>query len=286
MMCVRQIGDLRPTLARVRAEGRAIGFVPTMGALHEGHLSLIRESRRREDFVVVSVYVNPRQFAPSEDLARYPRALERDGELAQRAGCDLFFCPSDAEIYPSGFATTVDVSGLSALLEGASRPGHFQGVATIVLKLFHLVEPTRAYFGEKDAQQLAVVRRLVTDLNLPVEIVAMPTVREPDGLAMSSRNAYLSEAERLVARRVPAALAAARAAIAQGERSPIVVREIVEEALGRESGIRVDYIAAVDPETFALLPSLRGEVRVLVAVRVGATRLIDNVRVRVGEAAR
>lgn len=283
MMSVRQLGDLGPTLARVRAEGKSVGFVPTMGALHEGHLSLIRESRRRDDFVVVSVYVNPRQFGPSEDFVRYPRNLERDAELAERAGCDLFFCPPDAEIYPPGFATTVEVAGVSALLEGASRPGHFQGVATIVLKLLNLVRPDRAYFGEKDAQQLAVVKRMVTDLGLAVEIVPMPTVREPEGLAMSSRNAYLAPAERALAPRLFAALDAARRAIARGERSPIVVREIVLDGLGRESGIRVDYVAVVDAETFQLLATLRGEVRVLIAAWIGATRLIDNVRVRVGE---
>ncbi len=286
MMSVRQVGDLRPTLVRARGDGKSIGFVPTMGALHEGHLSLIREARRRDDFVVVSVYVNPTQFGASEDLARYPRDIERDAELARSAGCDLFFCPRDEEIYPAGFSTNVEVGGLSALLEGASRPGHFAGVATIVLKLLNLVGPSRAYFGEKDAQQLAVVRKMVRDLDLPVEIVSMPTVRESDGLAMSSRNAYLSEPERALARRIPEALEAARAEIAGGERSPVVVREVVAAALGRESGVRVEYIATVDPETFALLPSLRGEILVLIAARVGATRLIDNVRVRVGEAAR
>ena len=285
MKTIRQIGDLVPILDRERAEGKTIGFVPTMGALHDGHLSLIRAARAQNDVVVVSAYVNPKQFGPSEDFTRYPRNLERDQELAESAECDILFAPRDAEIYPSGFTSSVEVGGISVLLEGASRPGHFKGVATIVLKLLNLVRPARAYFGEKDAQQLAVVRRMVRDLDVPVEIVPMPTVRDADGLAISSRNVNLSLGQRAVARRIPTALQAAWEAIARGERSPIVVREVMQEVLGRDDELRVDYIAIVDPETFALLPSLRGEVLVLVAAWVGSTRLIDNVRVRVGGAA-
>jgi pantoate--beta-alanine ligase len=279
---VRQVGDIVPILDRARAEGNSIGFVPTMGALHEGHLSLVRAAAAQNDLAVVSVYVNPRQFGPSEDFARYPRDFERDAGLAAGAGCDFLFAPRDDEIYPAGFTTAVEVGGISSLLEGASRPGHFRGVATVVLKLLNLLRPTRAYFGEKDAQQLAVVRRMVKDLDVPVEIVPMPTVRDADRLALSSRNAFLSGEDRTAARRIPAALQAAWDAVARGERNPIVVREIMTETLGRDEAVRVDYIAIVDPETFALLPTLRGEVLVLFAGWVGSTRLIDNVRVRVG----
>ena len=282
MKRVRQIGDLLPTLARVREAGQSIGFVPTMGALHEGHLSLVREARARDGFVVVSVFVNPKQFAPGEDFERYPRDIERDAALAESAGADLLFAPAVEEIYPPGHSTTVDVGSLGAILEGASRPGHFRGVATIVLKLFHLVAPARAYFGEKDAQQLAVLQRMTRDLHVPVEIVPVPTVREPDGLAMSSRNAYLSEEERSVAQRIPHALREAREACRRGERSAVILREIVIESFGRDERIALDYVALVDPKSFALVGQLEREALLLVAARVGRTRLIDNMIVRLG----
>jgi pantoate--beta-alanine ligase len=228
--------------------------------------------------VVVSVFVNPKQFAASEDLDRYPRDIERDATLAASAGADLLFAPAVEEIYPPGHATTVEVAGLSALLEGGARPGHFKGVATVVLKLFNIVAPDTAYFGEKDAQQVAVVRRMTRDLNVEIEIATMPTVRDADGIAMSSRNAYLSPAERELARRIPAALEEARRAVREGERSAVVLRETVLDQIGRDPAVAVDYVALVDPESFSLVPAVAEEAILLVAVRVGTTRLIDNVR--------
>jgi len=284
MKRVRQIGDLLPTLAHIREGGRGIGLVPTMGALHEGHLSLMRAARARGDFVVVTIFVNPKQFGPSEDFERYPRDIERDAALAESAGADLLFAPDADEIYPAGFSTSVDVGSLGAVLEGAFRPGHFRGVATVVLKLFHLCGPRAAYFGEKDAQQLAVIRRMTRDLHLPVEIVGLPTVRDPDGLAMSSRNTYLSADERSAALRIPAALGDARDACRRGERSAVTLREIMLERLGRDGAIVLDYVAFVHPETFALVPVVEREALVLIAARAGKTRLIDNMIVRAGAA--
>ncbi len=284
MKRVRQIGDLLPTLARVREDARRIGFVPTMGALHAGHASLIREARARGDFVVASIFVNPKQFGPSEDFTRYPRDIERDAALAEEAGADLLFAPDADEIYPAGFSTSVDVGSLGAILEGASRPGHFRGVATVVLKLFHLVAPDASYFGEKDAQQLAVIRRMVRDLHLPIEIIGLPTVRDPDGLAMSSRNVYLSADERSAALRIPAALGDARDACRRGERSAVTLREIILERLGRDGGVALDYVALVDPATFALLPLVDREALLVIAARVSNTRLIDNLLLRAGGA--
>ncbi|MFN0150630.1 MAG: pantoate--beta-alanine ligase [bacterium] len=284
MKRVRQIGDLLPTLARVREDARRVGFVPTMGALHAGHVSLLRESRSRGDFVVASIFVNPKQFGPSEDFTSYPRDIERDAALAEEAGADLLFAPDADEIYPAGFSTSVDVGSLGAILEGSSRPGHFRGVATVVLKLFHLVAPHTAYFGEKDAQQLAVIRRMVRDLHLPIEVVGLPTVRDPDGLAMSSRNVYLSAEERSAALRIPASLGDARDACRRGERSAVTLREIVLERLGRDGGVVLDYVALVDPATFALVGLVDREALLLIAARVGKTRLIDNMLLRAGGA--
>lgn len=271
----------RERVAQVR-RGSTLGFVPTMGALHAGHISLVKGSRSRGDFVVVSIFVNPKQFGPGEDFGRYPRDIERDAALAEEAQADLLFAPDADEIYPAGFSTSVDVGSLGATLEGASRPGHFRGVATIVLKLFHLVAPDAAYFGEKDAQQLAVIRRMVRDLHLPIEIVGLPTVRDPDGLAMSSRNTYLSADERSAALRIPAALGDARDACRRGERSAVTLREIVLERLGRDGSVVPDYVALVQPATFALVPLVEREALLLIAARVGKTRLIDNMLLRAG----
>lgn len=276
MISVRTVAQLRAELAPVRHSGARVGLVPTMGALHEGHLSLVRAARAECDLVVVSLFVNPTQFNERADLERYPREQARDAQLAAAAGADILFAPGVQEVYPAGFATTVEVSGVSEPLEGQMRgAGHFRGVATVVTKLLCMVLPDAAYFGAKDAQQVAVIRRLVADLNLPVAIQALPTVREPDGLAMSSRNALLSGAERERARALPAALAAARAAAAEGERSAAALVAVAQSTM-RSLGVQPEYVALVDPDSFEALEQLEGEGLLAIAARVGAVRLIDN----------
>jgi pantoate--beta-alanine ligase len=276
MSTVRTVAALRAALAPARAEGRPIGLVPTMGALHEGHLSLIRHARRQCDVVVVSVFVNPAQFNERTDLERYPRSEERDAELAASAGADVLFAPSVEEVYPRGFATSVEVLGVSERLEGAARgPEHFRGVATVVTKLLCMALPDVAYFGEKDAQQVVVLRRLATDLNLPVRIEALPTVREPDGLAMSSRNALLDADGRARARALPLALQRARELAEGGERSAAALLEAARAAM-RPFGVEPEYLVLVDPETLEPLTRLGGPGLLAVAARVGDVRLIDN----------
>jgi pantoate--beta-alanine ligase len=280
MNTVPAVDDLRRAVAGWKAEGLRIGFVPTLGALHEGHLALVRRARELADRVVASVFVNPAQFGPQEDLGRYPRQPERDAELLAAAGCHLLFLPDAAAIYPPGGTTWVVPEGPAEGLEGAARPGHFRGVATVVLKLFHLVTPDVAVFGEKDAQQLAVIERLARDLFLPVEIVPHPTVREPDGLAMSSRNAYLSPAERRAATILYRALEAAREVLSRGERDGDEIRLILREMLETEPLVSaVDYAEVVDAETFQPVRRLAGRIVLPLAVRIGGTRLIDNLRV-------
>ncbi|MER3469694.1 MAG: pantoate--beta-alanine ligase [Thermoflexus sp.] len=252
------------------------GFVPTMGYLHEGHLSLIRRARAENDHVAVSIFVNPTQFGPHEDYNRYPRDLERDLRLLEPLQVDLVFVPSVEEMYPPGFQTWVIVEELSRPLEGASRPGHFRGVATVVAKLFNIVQPDRAYFGQKDAQQAVVIRRMVRDLNFPVEIVVCPTVREPDGLAMSSRNTYLSPQERQAATILFRALQAAKARYEAGERDGERLREAMREVLRGEPLARVDYVSVADPETLEELSRVEGPALLSLAVYIGNTRLIDN----------
>lgn len=278
MIVARGADELRHAVARWRAQRLRVGFVPTMGALHEGHLSLVRLARAHAPRVVASVFVNPTQFGPHEDFARYPRDPERDAALLAGAGCDLVFLPEVETIYPPGASTRVRVDGPSRGFEGECRPGHFEGVATVVTGLFGLVRPDVAVFGEKDAQQLAVVRTLVRDLHLPVEIVPGPIVREPDGLAMSSRNAYLSPDERRRATVLHRALVGARAEVAAGERDAARLLAGIRAAIAAEPGVELDYAAAVDPLTFAPLERLAGEVVVPIAARVGATRLLDNLR--------
>ncbi|HXD55006.1 MAG TPA: pantoate--beta-alanine ligase [Solirubrobacteraceae bacterium] len=276
MRVLRTVSELRATLDGDRRAGRRIGLVPTMGALHEGHLSLIRHARERCDTVVVSLFVNPAQFNERSDLERYPRDEARDGHLAQEAGADLLFAPAVEEVYPAGFATAVEVLGVSERLEGAARgPEHFRGVATVVAKLLGMAQPDIAYFGQKDAQQVVVIRRLVADLNLPVEIEALPTVREADGLAMSSRNALLSPAERERALALSGALRAAVELAAEGERSTAALLAAGHERLAVE-GVSVDYLALVDPETLEPVERLDRPALLAVAARVGAVRLIDN----------
>jgi len=278
MIVARGADELRHAVARWRAQRLRVGFVPTMGALHEGHLSLVRLARAHAPRVVASVFVNPTQFGPHEDFTRYPRDPERDAGLLAAAGCDLLFLPEVETIYPPGASTRVRVDGPSRGYEGEIRPGHFEGVATVVAALLGLVRPDVAVFGEKDAQQLAVVRALVRDLHLPVEVVPGPIVREPDGLAMSSRNAYLSADERRRATVLHRALEAARAAVAAGERDAARLLAGIRAAIAAEPGVALDYAAAVDPFTFAPIERLAGEVVIPIAARVGSTRLLDNLR--------
>jgi len=261
--------------ARRRIQG-SVGFVPTMGALHAGHLSLVERARRENDHLAASVFVNPTQFGPQEDLSRYPRDLDRDRTLLSDAGVDLLFAPSPAEMYPAGFSTGVEVAGPSARLEGERRPGHFRGVATVVLKLFHVVEPDRAYFGEKDAQQLAVVRQMVRDLDLRLAIVACPTVREADGLALSSRNVYLGPEDRRAATVLHRALQRAMTLWQGGERDAAVLRRAMTDVVASEPRARLDYASIADPETFAEIEGLSESVLAALAVFFGTTRLIDN----------
>ncbi|MBI3551501.1 MAG: pantoate--beta-alanine ligase [Elusimicrobia bacterium] len=259
-----------------RRRGLALGFVPTMGALHEGHAALIRRARRQNKRVAVSIFVNPAQFGPKEDLSRYPRPFAADRRLCERLGVDALYHPSAREVYPKGVRTTVEVQGLSDLLCGAVRPGHFKGVATVVLKLFVTVRPSRAYFGEKDFQQLQIVRRMVRDLDLPVEIVGCPTVRDGDGLALSSRNAYLSPFERAVAPKLHQALRLG-ARLARKAGTPLrLLREVRRELL-MIPGATIDYVSVVDPASLEDARRLKGRLRLLTAVRVGKTRLIDNI---------
>ncbi len=280
MKTVRTVEGLRALLASARREELAIGLVPTMGALHEGHLSLIRHARRQCDRVVVSLFVNPSQFNERADLERYPRDEARDAELAEAAGADILFAPPVEEVYPQGFATAVEVMGVTERLEGASRGSeHFRGVTTVVTKLLCMALPDVAYFGQKDAQQLVVIRRLVRDLNLPVQVEARPTVREADGLAMSSRNSLLSAQERERALALPAALEAAAVLAAGGERSVAAIEAGAREALSAR-GIEPEYVALVDPETLESLDELGDTALLAVAARVGTTRLIDNAILR------
>jgi pantoate--beta-alanine ligase len=278
--------DVLTTIAAVREARRArsgsAGFVPTMGFLHEGHLSLIQAARGANDHVWASIFVNPTQFGADEDFASYPRDMERDLSLLHDTGVDCVFAPAAEEMYPPGFETFVDVGAVAELLEGASRPGHFRGVATVVLKLFNIVQPTRAYFGQKDAQQLAVIRKLVRDLDLPVEIVAMPTVREADGLAMSSRNAYLTPEQRRAAPVLWQALSLAQELWTRGVRDAEAYRSRLREVIAAEKLAQLEYVSVADPETLQELERVQGPALVSLAVRIGSTRLIDNVTLRSG----
>jgi pantoate--beta-alanine ligase len=262
---------------QARARFDRLGLVPTMGYLHEGHLSLVRQARAECGAVAVSIFVNPTQFAPNEDLARYPRNLERDLELLAQEQTDLVFVPSVAEIYPPGHSTVVDVQGVTEMLEGAARPGHFRGVATVVCKLLNIVQPTRAYFGQKDAQQTVVIRTMARDLDLPAQIVIAPTMREPDGLAMSSRNVYLGPDERRAATALYRALQAARQRYALGERSADSLRSTMRAILDAEPLAQIDYISIADQLALRELDQIDDSgALVSLAVRFGKTRLIDN----------
>jgi len=273
MKVFHTIADFRAARAGVP---EPLGLVPTMGALHAGHLSLVQRARDECPTVAMSIFVNPTQFGPHEDLSRYPRPLERDLQLAQDGGVDLVFNPSADEMYPSRFSTHVEVGVPALRWEGERRPGHFRGVATVVAKLFTIVSPQRAYFGQKDFQQLAVVRRMVADLNLPVDVIGCPTIREPDGLALSSRNVYLSDDDRPFATALHNALAEGRRRLASGERDGEAIRDAMERVLQDTPGVSVDYAAVVDPHTLEPLKRIEGPAHGLIAVRLGPVRLIDN----------
>lgn len=279
---VRTRQELRDAVASVRQGGRQIGFVPTMGAFHEGHLSLMRIAARDDHAVMVSLFVNPTQFAPTEDLSKYPRNELRDLEMAASAGAELVFAPTVDQIYPDGFGTTVSVDGPTRVLEGAARPSHFNGVATVVAKLLNMVRPDRVVFGQKDAQQVAVVRRMMRDLDLDdIELVIGPIVREIDGLAMSSRNVYLSDAERMAALVLRRSLGAAQAAIDAGSRDPRQVERAAMDTLSAEPLATPDYATLVHPDTFVVLDRLTEPALLCVAAKVGPARLIDNTHLTV-----
>jgi pantoate--beta-alanine ligase len=273
------IEALRTQLAAARQARKSVGLVPTMGALHAGHLALIDQARRENDFIVVSIFVNPAQFGPNEDFHRYPRPFEKDAALCAEHGVDLIFNPSPEEMYPPGYRTYVEVTRLQDGLCGASRPGHFRGVATVVLKLFNLVQPDRAYFGQKDAQQVRIIQRMVTDLNLALKVVVVPTVREADGLALSSRNQYLDPGQRRHATVLWRALTEARTRIDAGERDAEVIRRLLADRIAATPGAVLDYAAVVDADSLEPVARLRGPTLLALAVKFGATRLIDNLLV-------
>ena len=274
---------LHTFLAAHRAVSKRIGLVPTMGYLHAGHLSLVRAARQDCDVVVMSIFVNPKQFGPQEDFATYPRDMAGDLRQAREAGVDAVFTPAVAEMYPPGFLTEVSVHELTSPLCGAARPGHFNGVTTVVAKLFNIVGPDRAYFGQKDYQQVTVIRKMVTDLHLPLEVITCPTVREPDGLAMSSRNAYLNPAERQAALVLWRALRLAEERLTQGERQGARLAATLRDFISQEPLARIDYVAMCDPDTLREVEQIAGTVLVALAVYIGQTRLIDNAVLRVGD---
>jgi pantoate--beta-alanine ligase len=273
------IDEMRPESRAAKQAGKRLGFVPTMGALHEGHLSLVRAAREASDVVAASIFVNPTQFGPNEDLAKYPRAFDRDRDLFEREGVDLLFTPSVDEMYPAGAVTWVTVEDLSNKLDGRSRPGHFRGVTTVVSKLFHIVEPDLAFFGQKDAAQVAIIRCMVRDLNLPVKILVCPIVREPDGLAMSSRNAYLSPDERKRALVLHRALTRIEKLVGAGEKEASRLAAAGRAEIALEPLIRLDYFEIVDPDTLDPVENVSHGALAVVAAYVGNTRLIDNLRI-------
>jgi pantoate--beta-alanine ligase len=270
------IAEMRALRRDSRSAGQTLALVPTMGALHDGHLSLVRAAGAACDLVAVSIFVNPLQFGPNEDLAKYPRNFEADRELLQRQGVDFLFAPRVEEMYPAGAMTYVTVEGLTDKLCGRSRPGHFRGVTTVVSKLFNIVEPERAFFGQKDAAQSTIIRRMVRDLNIPVEVVVCPIVREPDGLAMSSRNAYLDPAQRKSAVVLNRSLAAVQEQFDRGERNPQSLIEAGKQVIAGDGAVRLDYFDIVDPETLDAVSNLSGPALVAVAAFLGKARLIDN----------
>jgi pantoate--beta-alanine ligase len=280
MDVLRRVRAMKEAGAAARAAGKTVGFVPTMGALHEGHLALVRRVRAQADLTVVSIFVNPTQFGSADDLARYPRDLVRDADVLAREGVDILFAPEPDEMYPPGAATFVEVAGLSDKLEGKSRPGHFRGVATVVTKLFEIVSPHVAAFGQKDAQQVLVIKTMARDLMMDVEVLVLPTKREEDGLAMSSRNALLTPDERRAARAIPRALEAVRAALEAGERDPGKLLAAGKAVLVEAPLLQIDYVELVDPDRLEPVAKVQGTMLLAVAVLAGSTRLIDNLVLR------
>lgn len=282
MKLLDNIQKMSTQIRIMKKEGKTIGFVPTMGYLHEGHLSLVRAAKKHTDVVVVSIFVNPLQFGPNEDLDKYPRNLKRDEELARLAGADVIFYPSAKDMYPDGYSTFVFVEGLTDTLCGASRPGHFKGVATVVAKLFGIVKPDIAYFGQKDAQQAIVIKKMVEELNMGIDIKVMPTVREEDGLAMSSRNAYLSESERQDARILHQALERAETLVGQGEDDAKKIITMMGEMINSKPSAKIDYVSIVDPKGLRDVDKIKEDALIALAVFIGRTRLIDNAIVKKG----
>lgn len=282
MRVTGKIDEVRQWTDEARRAGKRIGLVPTMGALHIGHVSLIEAAAQQCDFVVVSIFVNPTQFGPGEDLENYPRPLEQDLAICEQHGADVVFAPTPAEMYPRENQTWVNVVGITESLCGRSRPIHFRGVTTVCTKLFNIVGCDVAFFGQKDAQQSIVIRRMVADLNMPLEVVVCPTVREPDGLAISSRNQYLSEQQRKEAPVIYEALQQARKTIEAGETDPNVVRRQMEKTMGRVEAMKPEYIEVVDPDTLEVLDRIAGPVLIAVAARLGPARLIDNIMMDTG----
>lgn len=277
---VRKIHEIYLLSSKAKREGRTVGFVPTMGYLHEGHLSLIKGARKENDLVVASIFVNPIQFGPHEDYKTYPRDFKRDEKLAKDSGADVIFYPAVKEIYPDEYSTYVEVEGLNNVLCGTSRPGHFKGVTTVVAKLFNIVQPDIAYFGQKDAQQAIIIKRMVSDLNIPVKIRVMPIIREKDGLAMSSRNVYLSEEERRDARVLFSSLQIACGMIKSGEVVSSRIISAIKGMIQEKKTARIDYVSLVDPLSLKNVKKISGTVLLALAVWVGKTRLIDNIIVR------
>jgi pantoate--beta-alanine ligase len=287
MRILKGVDETQHLCAEARRNGRRIGFVPTMGALHEGHLSLVRSARAQCDFVVISIFVNPLQFGPNEDLSRYPRPFERDRQLLETEKVDLLFAPDAPAMYPEGATTFVDVEGLTAVLEGKTRPGHFRGVTTVVTKLFHIVHPDFAFFGQKDAQQATIIRKMARDLDFPIQVVVCPIVREKDGVAMSSRNVYLSPEQRKQATVLYRALSRIQTLADSGERRASALLEAGKQVVAEEPGVRLDYLAVVDTETLQPIDDVSHGALVPIAAYVGSTRLIDNIQLLgVGQAHR
>ena len=281
MIIVETIREIQELINKERQQGKGIGFVPTMGYLHEGHLSLIRRAKAENSFVVVSIFVNPTQFGVGEDYETYPRDLERDAAMAKDAGADVIFHPSVKEMYPTGYKTYVEVVGITEKLCGASRPGHFKGVTTVVSKLFNIVKPDRAYFGQKDAQQVAVIQNMVLDLNMGVQVIPCPIVREEDGLAMSSRNTYLSGEERQAALILSKSLFKAVELIERGERRPEEIKDFISKEIQQQPKVNLDYVEIVHGVSLEGMDTIEGDVLIALAAKVGKTRLIDNIRMGV-----
>lgn len=277
MRIIQSIKEMSTFSQELHRRGKTIGFVPTMGALHKGHLSLIRRAHKENDIVAVSIFVNPLQFGPKEDYRRYPRNLRLDAQLCKRAGADVIFSPRAQQMYPGNYKTYVMVEGLSDILCGKFRPGHFKGVATVVAKLFNIVNPDTAYFGQKDAQQAIIIKKLVSDLNIPVQIKVMPTVRERDGLAMSSRNIYLNKDERGDAKVLYQSLILAKNLIRQGETAPLFVIRKIRELIHKKKSASIQYISIVDAKDLQPVEKIRGKVLIALSVWIGKTRLIDNI---------